>query len=115
MPNYMNARTDVGAYAITKDKRDIGKFRTAQLRDLKYTAPYMHNGMLATLDDVIDFYDKGGGAGSVLKALNLSASREEGAQVLPAVAVRRPSHGQGPGPARHAGLERPTARTEETT
>lgn len=77
MPNYMNARTDVGAYAITKDKRDIGKFRTAQLRDLKYTAPYMHNGTLATLDDVIDFYDKGGGAGSELKALNLSASEKK--------------------------------------
>ena len=77
MPNYMNARTDVGAYAITKDKRDIGKFRTAQLRDLKYTAPYMHNGTMATLDDVIDFYDKGGGAGSELKALNLSASEKK--------------------------------------
>lgn len=77
MPNYMNARADVGAYAITKDKRDIGKFRTAQLRDLKYTAPYMHNGTLATLDDVIDFYDKGGGAGSELKALNLSASEKK--------------------------------------
>lgn len=76
MPNYMNARTDVGAYAITKDKRDIGKFRTAQLRDLKYTAPYMHNGTLATLDDVINFYDKGGAAGSELKALNLSASEK---------------------------------------
>lgn len=77
MPNYMNARTDVGAYAITKDKRDIGKFRTAQLRDLKYTAPYMHNGTLATLDDVINFYDKGGAAGSELKALNLSASEKK--------------------------------------
>jgi cytochrome c peroxidase len=77
MPNYMNARTDAGAYAITKDKRDIGKFRTAQLRDLKYTAPYMHNGTLATLDDVIDFYDKGGGVGSELKALNLSASEKK--------------------------------------
>ena len=77
MPNYMNTRTDVGAYAITKDKHDIGKFRTAQLRDLAYTAPYMHNGTLATLDDVIDFYDKGGGAGSELKALNLSASEKK--------------------------------------
>jgi cytochrome c peroxidase len=77
MPNYMNARTDVGAYAITKDKRDIGKFRTAQLRDLKYTAPYMHNGTFASLDEVIDFYDKGGGAGSELKPLNLSASEKK--------------------------------------
>ncbi|MDP1654019.1 MAG: cytochrome c peroxidase [Rhodocyclaceae bacterium] len=77
MPNYMNARTDVGAYAITKDKRDLGKFRSAQLRDLKYTAPYMHNGVFATLDEVIDFYDKGGGAGSVLKPLNLSSAEKQ--------------------------------------
>ena len=77
MPNYMNARSDVGAYAITKDKRDMGKFRTAQLRDLKYTAPYMHNGMLATLDDVIGFYDKGGGEGSVLKPLGLTATERQ--------------------------------------
>ncbi|MGQ0685472.1 cytochrome-c peroxidase [Bradyrhizobium sp.] len=74
MPNYMNARTDVGAYAITKDKRDVGKFLTPSLRELKYTAPYMHNGMYATLNDVIDFYDKGGGEGSELKPLNLSSS-----------------------------------------
>jgi cytochrome c peroxidase len=77
MPNYMNARSDVGYYAISKDKRDLGKFRTAQLRDLKYTAPYMHNGVFATLDEVIDFYDRGGGAGSVLKPLGLSAAEKQ--------------------------------------
>ena len=77
MPNYMAARTDVGSYAITKDKRDIGKFNTPSIRDLKYTAPYMHNGMLPTLDAVIDFYDKGGGAGSELKALNLSMAEKQ--------------------------------------
>lgn len=77
MPNYMSARTDVGSYAITKDKRDIGKFATPSIRDLKYTAPYMHNGMFATLDQVIDFYDRGGGAGSELKPLNLAAAEKQ--------------------------------------
>ncbi len=77
MPNYMNARTDVGSFAITKDKRDIGKFNTPSLRDLKYTAPYMHNGTLATLDQVVDFYDRGGGAGSELKPLNLAAAEKK--------------------------------------
>lgn len=77
MPNYMNARTDVGSYAITKDKRDIGKFRTAQLRDLKYTAPYMHNGTLASLDEVIEFYNNGGGKDSELKPLNLSSAEKK--------------------------------------
>jgi len=76
MPNYMNARIDVGAYAITKDRQDIGKFNTPSIRDLKYTAPYMHNGMFATLDQVIDFYDKAGGAGSELKPLNLAVAEK---------------------------------------
>jgi cytochrome c peroxidase len=77
MPNYMNARTDVGYYAITKDPKDVGKFQTAQLRDLKYTAPYMHNGMFKTLDEVVAFYNQGGGKGSVLRPLNLSASEQK--------------------------------------
>jgi cytochrome c peroxidase len=72
MPNYMNARTDVGFFAISKDPRDVGKFATPSLRDLKYSAPYMHNGIFATLEAVIDFYDKGGGQGSELKPINLS-------------------------------------------
>lgn len=71
MPNYMNTHADVGSYAITKDPKDKGKFATPSIRDLKYTAPYMHNGMLATLDAVVDFYNKGGGGGE-LKPLNLS-------------------------------------------
>jgi len=76
MPNYMSAHTDMGAYAITKDAKDKGKFATPSLRDLKYTAPYMHNGMLKTLDEVVDFYSKGGGVGSELKPLNLSDSEK---------------------------------------
>lgn len=77
MPNYMNARTDVGAYAITKDERDRGKFLTPSLRDLKYTAPYMHNGVFATLDEVVEFYDRGGGPGSELKPLGLTAEERK--------------------------------------
>jgi len=77
VPNYMNLRTDVGAYAITKKTKDIGKFQTAQLRDLKYTAPYMHNGVFNTLDDVVAFYNQGGGKGSILKPLNLSAAEQK--------------------------------------
>lgn len=76
MPNYMNTHTDVGFYAITKNAKDKGKFATPSLRDLKYTAPYMHNGMFKTLDEVVEFYSKGGGAGSELKPLNLSDSEK---------------------------------------
>lgn len=61
--NYMNIRRDVGAQVRTHkaDGSDIGKFMTPTLRELKYTAPYMHNGMLKTLDDVVEFYNQGGG------------------------------------------------------
>lgn len=48
--------TDVGRFAITKDSMDIGKFKVPGLRNVALTAPYMHNGMFKTLEEVIDFY-----------------------------------------------------------
>lgn len=76
MPNYMNARTDVGFYAISKKPEDVGKFLTPSLRELKYTAPYMHNGLFAGLDEVIEFYDRGGGNGSELRPLKLTTAEK---------------------------------------
>jgi cytochrome c peroxidase len=78
MPNYMAARMDVGYYAISKDPKDIGKFQTPPLRELKVTAPYMHNGLFKTLDEVVDFYDRGGGGkGTDLKPLGLAAQEKK--------------------------------------
>lgn len=77
LPNYMNQFADVGLQAITKSEADRGKFLTPSLRDLKYTAPYMHNGTLATLAEVVDFYDRGGGPGSEAKPLGLSAPEKK--------------------------------------
>ena len=54
-------RRDVGYFEVSKNYGDVGKFVTPTLRELNYTAPYMHNGMFATLDEVVDFYDQGGG------------------------------------------------------
>lgn len=54
------ANPDTGRYAITKDKKDWGAFKVPTLRDVALTAPYMHDGSLKTLEDVIDYYDKGG-------------------------------------------------------
>ncbi|OZV70955.1 cytochrome-c peroxidase [Winogradskyella aurantia] len=51
--------TDLGLGAITGDPNDNGKFRTPSLRNLAFTAPYMHDGRFATLDEVIDFYSEG--------------------------------------------------------
>jgi cytochrome c peroxidase len=78
MPNYMAARTDVGYYAISKDPKDMGKFQTPSLRELKFTAPYMHNGVFGTLDQVVDFYDRGGGGkGTDLKPLGLTTQEKK--------------------------------------
>ena len=51
---------DVGRFAVTKNPRDWGVFKTPTLREIAHTAPYMHDGSLKTLDEVVDFYDKGG-------------------------------------------------------
>lgn len=48
---------DEGRYAITKDIRDLGKFKVPSMRNVAVTAPYMHNGMFKTLREVIDYYD----------------------------------------------------------
>ena len=61
--NIYNIRRDVGAHVRTHkaDGSDIGKFMTPTLRELKYTAPYMHNGMFKSLFEVVSFYNQGGG------------------------------------------------------
>jgi cytochrome c peroxidase len=51
---------DVGRYEITLDPRDRWAYRTPTLRNVALTAPYMHDGSLATLEAVIEFYDGGG-------------------------------------------------------
>jgi cytochrome c peroxidase len=51
---------DLGRYAVTKNVEDIGAFKTPTLREIARTAPYMHNGAFATLEDTVEFYDKGG-------------------------------------------------------
>ena len=51
---------DEGRFAITGEAELKGAFKTPTLREVTRTAPYMHDGSLATLKDVIDFYDDGG-------------------------------------------------------
>ncbi|MCP5094929.1 MAG: cytochrome-c peroxidase, partial [Chloroflexi bacterium] len=59
VPNYRMLTADPGMYALTQQEEDFGTFRTAPLRELVYTAPYMHNGMFATLEEVVEFYNDG--------------------------------------------------------
>lgn len=54
---------DLGYYFRNKLEVQKGMFKTPTVRNIEITAPYMHNGIYATLDQVLDFYNKGGGAG----------------------------------------------------
>lgn len=51
--------TDNGLGLVTKNVNDNGKFKTPTLRNLKYTAPYMHDGRFTTLDEVVNHYSFG--------------------------------------------------------
>lgn len=53
---------DEGRFAISGKPRDHGAFKTPTLREVARTAPYMHDGSVATLEDVIEFYSEGGRA-----------------------------------------------------
>lgn len=51
---------DVGRFSVTRDSSDIGAFRTPSLRNVALRGPYMHDGSLSTLEDVVAFYNRGG-------------------------------------------------------
>ena len=57
---YEGLDRDPGKYLATQNPDDLGLFRTPPLRYLKYTAPYMHNGVFYTLEEVVEFYNIGG-------------------------------------------------------
>jgi len=58
---YRKLKDDPGLYFRTKEVGDMGKFRTPPLRYTLYTAPYMHNGSFWDLEEVVQFYNAGGG------------------------------------------------------
>lgn len=72
---------DGGRYLVTGDHDDLGKFKTPNLRNAELTSPYMHDGSIATLEDVVEFYDKGGTANPNLdkeiKPLGLSVDEKK--------------------------------------
>jgi cytochrome c peroxidase len=57
---------DIGREAVTKDPKDRGRFKTPSLRNVALTWPYMHDGSVGTLADVVAFYDRGGVANPAL-------------------------------------------------
>jgi cytochrome c peroxidase len=80
---FRTLKEDPGRYLITKDDKDWRAFKTPTLRDISKTGPYMHNGIFETLDEVIDFFDRGGGQGnSALKPLGLSSEEKKDLQTF---------------------------------
>jgi cytochrome c peroxidase len=71
------AQSDLGRYEVTRLPADRWAYRTPSLRNVALTAPYMHDGSLATLEAVVDYYQKGGidnpGKDPLLKPVPLSA------------------------------------------
>ncbi|MDR0787772.1 MAG: cytochrome-c peroxidase [Gemmatimonadota bacterium] len=64
-PDTVNATIDpdVGAFSVTRMSVHQYAFKAPSLRNSAITAPYMHNGVYQTLEEVVDFYDRGGGVG----------------------------------------------------
>jgi len=67
---------DLGRFVVSQKDEDTGAFKTPTLRDIEHTGPYMHDGSLKTLADVVEHYNKGGIKNKHLnqriKPLNLS-------------------------------------------
>jgi len=51
---------DEGRFKITNDQNDVGKFKVPTLRNIALTAPYMHDGSLKTLEEIVEHYNSGG-------------------------------------------------------
>jgi cytochrome c peroxidase len=71
------APIDLGRFEVTHQNSDIRAFKTPGLRNVARTAPYMHDGAFATLEEVIEFYDRGGddtpNKSTLIYKLNLTA------------------------------------------
>jgi cytochrome c peroxidase len=76
--DFRNLQEDPGRYLITKDKKDWRAFKTPTLRDISKTGPYMHNGIFDSLEEVIGFFNQGGGPdNTALKPLGLNEQEKK--------------------------------------
>lgn len=64
-------KPDVGRFAVTKDEKDTGAFKTPTLLDISKSAPYFHNGSVATLEEAVDIMLGGGKKNKYLDTTNL--------------------------------------------
>ncbi len=72
---------DTGRFQVTKEEKDKGAFKTPTLRNITETAPYMHDGSQKTLEEVVEYYNKGGESNPFLdpqmKPLGLTAEEKK--------------------------------------
>lgn len=68
--NYTRISDDKGRYFVNPAPETMHAFRTATVRNAEHTMPYMHNGVFRSINDVISFYDAGGGGGRNLSVPN---------------------------------------------
>ena len=74
--SFTSLSADSGRYGQNPSIEMLHAFRTGTVRNTIYTKPYMHNGVLNTLDEVLDFYDRGGGTGKKLQVINQTLSSD---------------------------------------
>jgi cytochrome c peroxidase len=78
---YRTLTEDPGRYLVTKNRKDWKAFKTPTLREIALTGPYMHNGVFETVDEVIEFFDRGGGDDPdktpLLESLHLSDTEKQ--------------------------------------
>ena len=76
---------NTGLYEQTRRPQDVGKFRVPTLRNIAITAPYMHDGSIASLEEALDHYVAGGRTANPLKSTGLqplTLTREERKDLL---------------------------------
>jgi cytochrome c peroxidase len=73
---YAGLSKDMGRYLVNPATETRNAFRTGSIRNADHTKPYMHNGIFNSLQQVIDFYDAGGGAGKGLTVPNQTLSSD---------------------------------------
>ncbi len=80
VPQVGPLKDDPGRFVVTRLERDRGAFKTPTLRSIVETAPYMHDGVFKTLEEVVDFKNEGGGANPnlspLMKPLHLTAEEK---------------------------------------
>jgi cytochrome c peroxidase len=76
--------SELGQFNVTHNMRDMGKFKTPTLRNINLTAPYMHDGSMKTLEQVVEYYDKGGDPNRYIDAaiFPLDFSKQEKADLV---------------------------------